>query len=38
VALGGVDIPFGLFFLNAEYRRHFNDRMDFFSAGAGIKF
>lgn len=38
VVLGGADIPFGLFFLNAEYRRHVNDRMDFFSAGVGIRF
>ena len=38
VILGGADIPLGLFFLNAEYRRHINDRMDFFSAGVGIKF
>jgi len=38
VALGGVDFPLGIFFLNAEYRRHFNDRVDIFSAGAGIKF
>lgn len=38
VILAGADISLGLFFLTAEYRRHFNDRMDFFSAGAGIKF
>jgi hypothetical protein len=38
VVLAGADIPLGIFFVNAEYRRHFNDRMDFFSAGAGIKF
>ncbi|GFE60480.1 hypothetical protein [Geobacter sp. AOG2] len=38
VVMGGADIPLGLFFLNAEYRRHVNDRMDFFSIGAGVKF
>ena len=38
VALAGVDIPIAIIFLNAEYRREFNDRLDFFSAGVGIKF
>ncbi|MDR3580696.1 MAG: hypothetical protein P4L44_12105 [Oryzomonas sp.] len=38
VALIGLDFPIGPFFLNAEYRRQFNDMLNFVSVGAGIRF
>jgi hypothetical protein len=38
VALAGLDFPIGPLFLNAEYRREFNDMLNFVSVGAGIKF
>jgi hypothetical protein len=38
VALVGLDFPIGPLFLNAEYRRQFNDMLNFVSGGIGIKF
>jgi len=40
VALVGADMNIGKtpFFLNAEYRRQFDDKLDFLGGGVGIKF
>jgi len=40
VALVGADMGIGKtpFFLNAEYRRQFDDQLDFLGGGVGIKF
>jgi len=38
VALVGADLPLGPLFLNVEYRRQFNDMLNFISAGIGLNF
>ncbi|MSN27098.1 MAG: hypothetical protein GJV46_14650 [Geobacter sp.] len=38
VGLAGVDIPIGPFFLNAEYRRQLDDRLDILAGGVGTRF
>lgn len=38
VGLAGLNFPIGPIFLNAEYRRQFDDKLDFLSGGVGISF
>lgn len=38
VGLIGANLPFGPIFLNAEYRRQFDDRLDFLAGGIGVSF
>jgi len=38
VALAGGNVPLGPIFLNIEYRRQFDDKLDFLGGGAGISF
>lgn len=40
VGLIGIDIPFGPLplFLNGEYRRQFDDKLDFLAGGIGVSF
>lgn len=36
VGFAGINFPLGPFFLNAEYRRQFDDKLDILAAGIGI--
>jgi len=38
IGIAGVDIPIGPVFLNAEYRRQLDDRLDIMAGGVGIRF
>ena len=38
VAIAGVNLPLGPFFLNLEYKRQFDDRLNFLAGGAGVRF
>lgn len=38
VALAGGDLLFGPFFLNMEYRRQFDDELNFLGGGVGVRF
>lgn len=38
VGLLGVNLPLGPLFVNAEYRRQFDDKLDFLAAGLGVSF
>ena len=38
VGLAGLNIPIGPLFINGEYRRQFDDKLDFLAAGLGISF
>jgi len=38
VGLVGANFPIGPIFINAEYRRQFDDRLDFLGGGVGISF
>jgi hypothetical protein len=38
VGLAGINLPVGPIFLNAEYKRQFDDKLDFLAAGVGISF
>lgn len=38
IGLAGANFPIGPIFLNAEYRRQFDDKLDFLAAGIGVSF
>lgn len=38
IGLAGLNFPIGPLFLNAEYRRQFDDRLDILAGGVGISF
>ncbi|MDD5285829.1 MAG: hypothetical protein PHD54_08215 [Desulfuromonadaceae bacterium] len=38
VGLAGLNFPIGPIFLNAEYRRQFDDKLDFMAGGVGVSF
>lgn len=38
IGLAGLNFPIGPIFLNAEYRRQFDDKLDFLAGGVGISF
>jgi hypothetical protein len=38
IGLAGLNFPMGPIFLNAEYRRQFDDKLDFLAGGVGISF
>ena len=38
VGLVGLNFPIGPIFLNAEYRRQFDDKLDFLAGGVGVSF
>lgn len=38
VGLAGLNLPIGPLFINGEYRRQFDDKLDFMAAGIGISF
>lgn len=38
IGLAGLNLPIGPFFLNAEYRRQFDDQLDILAGGVGIAF
>lgn len=38
VALAGGDLLFGPFFVNVEYRRQFDDELNFLGGGVGVRF
>ncbi|HIJ95606.1 MAG TPA: hypothetical protein HPP94_07695 [Desulfuromonadales bacterium] len=38
IGVAGLNLPIGPLFLNAEYRRQFDDKHDFLAGGAGIAF
>jgi len=38
VGMAGLNLPIGPIFLNAEYRRQFDDKLDFLAGGVGVSF
>ena len=38
IGLAGLNFPIGPLFLNAEYRRQFDDKYDFLAGGVGVSF
>lgn len=38
IGLAGINLPIGPIFLNAEYRRQFDDKLDILAGGVGISF
>ncbi len=38
IGLAGLNFPIGPIFLNAEYRRQFDDKLDILAGGVGISF
>lgn len=38
IGLAGLNFPIGPIFLNAEYKRQFDDRLDFLAGGVGVSF
>ncbi len=38
IGLAGLNFPIGPLFLNAEYRRQFDDKLDILAGGVGISF
>ena len=38
IGLAGLNLPIGPIFLNAEYRRQFDDKLDILAGGVGISF
>ena len=38
IGMAGLNLPIGPIFLNAEYRRQFDDKLDFLAGGVGVSF
>lgn len=38
IGMVGVNLPIGPIFINAEYRRQFDDKLDFLGGGVGVSF